>query len=280
MALKPKTLKAIQRAIQRFSAYLRYRAVGPHVLTKAELKDLIRSGMISPSQAPKTAVARSYLLAHSQTVDLTPAPKTTRDGAIDFLERMFSRYADKMGESMASDIQSQLEAQIMPFTDRTEGAAIYGAIKDPQVHAKYLGNVLKDKVDNWAQRWKLIVGTELTRASQYGAMDAILHNNRGTDPDGIRVAKVGPNDAATCAWCRKFWISESGDPKIYRLSELMANGTNIGKHRDDWGPTIDVTHPACRHKLIEVRPGWGFQNGTLTYKGSDHDEFLAQRKGR
>ena len=51
-----------------------------------------------------------------------------------------------------------------------------------------------------------------------------------------------------CQWCDKFY-TEGGKPKEYRLSELVANGSNYGKPKSAWLPTISVTHPRCRCQL-------------------------------
>lgn len=254
MALKKKTLNEVTKAMNRFVAFLRYRSIGPHACTKAELKDLVRSGMITATKAPKTSVLRAYAKTNSAMVGMGPMPRATSEGAVDFLERMFGRYTDKAAQQFTNDLLGQVEAHLMPFADRREGAAVYDLIRDKDKHKKYLGNALEGVVDNWRNRWKMIVNTELSRASNYGAMDAILHNNKGASPDDITVWKVGPHDALTCGGkhgdknpgCWEFWFLEDGlTPRVYKMSELMGNGTNIGKKRSDWKATVDNTHPNC-----------------------------------
>lgn len=248
------------------------------MLTKQDLKDLVRAGYITSSKPPKTAIARAYLKTHQQYA-AEVAPKSTREGSIDFLERMFERYMDKAGSQLETDISGQLESAIMPFVDRREGAAIYDVLRDKDVHKKYLGNILKDKVENWQHRWKMIVNTELARASNYGAVDAILHNNKDRSPHEVLVYKTGPHDDITCKYCMSFWFSDDGiTPKVYKLSELIANGSNIGRKAKEWKPTIDITHPHERHVLVELRDGYGFgQNGGMQYIGKDHNEYEKQR---
>jgi hypothetical protein len=275
-----KARKKIEAATRRFISFLRYRAIGPHALNKEELKDLVRSGMIRPGRPPKNAVQRAYALTHSKVVDESLAPRATRDGAVDFLERMFSRYAKKTGEALATDILGQIESQLMPFVDRSEGKAVYRLLKDPKVHQKYLGNKLNETVLNWANRWKLIVDTELHRASNLGAADAILHNNKpdSRGPDEIVVFKIGPNDGATCKHCRAFWFLPDGvTPKVYKFSEIIAGGSNIGRKANQWEATIDSTHAGCRHLLSELRPGYGFIGGKIEYINQAHSEYARQK---
>lgn len=280
MSVKTKTSKAIDKASERFINYLKYRAVGPHVLTKVQLKDLIRAGWIK-DLSPLAAVTSAYSLTHAKVADVM-APMTQREGALGFLERMFSRYAEKAGSELKHDIAGILESNVMPFVDRREGEQIYGLLKDPKNWGKYVGSALHGRVDNWRHRWSTIVKTELARASNWGAVDAILHNNKEKDPKDILVFKAGPNDDRTCPHCRKFWFKEDGrTPKVYKLSELMANGSNIGRKAKDWLATVDPTHPHCRHLMVELRPGYGFDDkGNLEYKSKQYDELDFQSKKR
>jgi hypothetical protein len=279
---KPKTRKRIELATRRFVAYLRYRAIGPHALTQAQLKDLVRAGLIRPGRPPKNAVQRAYELTHAK-VAAQKAPVATRDAAVSFLERMFDRYAEKAAKGLEADILGKLEAELMPFTDRSEGKLIYSLLKDPEKKKGYLGRALKGQVKNWSQRWKLIVDTELARASNLGAADAIIQNNKPDKkgPAEITVFKQGPNDGATCKHCRRFWFLEDGiTPRVYKMTDLMAGGTNIGRKQAEWRPTIDLTHPRCRHALQELRPGYGFVGGGLQFISKEHDEYESQRRRR
>ena len=280
MALRKKTLQEISKITRRFVNYMKYMSVGPHALSKSELKDLVRAGYITSSKPPKTAIARAYLKTNNQFA-VNEAPKAMREGAIDFLERMFQRYADKAGAQLETDILGQIESAIMPFADRQEGKNVYDILRDKDIHKKYLGNILNEKVKNWRHRWKMIVDTELSRASNFGAVDAILHNNKAKSPDDILVYKTGPHDGATCEYCYRFWfMPDRVTPKVYKLSELIANGSNIGRKQREWKPTIDITHPHERHILVELRDGYGFsQNGNLQYIGKGHDEHKKQRSG-
>jgi hypothetical protein len=273
--LDPQTLKKIEQAVKRFVAYLKYRSIGPHALDQETLKDLVRSGWIGPKTPPSVSIAESYLNTHTQ-VAKQPAPKSMRDGAIEFLERMHSRYVDKAGEQLKTDLLNDLESNLMPIIDRREGVAIYETLKDRKNHGKYLGNLLNDRVKNWRHRWSMIVQTELNRAANFGSLDAILHNNRDKSPDEIHVYKISRPDA--CKHCTEFYRNPDGTPRLYKLSEILQNGSNIGKKQADWKPCIDSTHPHCRCMLNEVKPGFGFKDKKLEYIGPEHNEYSAQRK--
>jgi hypothetical protein len=275
MPIKPKTFSAIDKAGKRFIAFLKFKSIGPHAITQLELKDLIRAGWITKAII-NSPVASSYTLTHAKVVD-TVTPMSTRKGSLDFLERMMSRYAEKAGTELKTDIAGIVESTIAPFSNREEGRHIYGLIKDPKNWGKYLGEALHGKVDNWRHRWDTIVRTELSRASNWGAVDAILHNNPSTPAEDLEVFKAGPNDDRTCKHCKKFWFDDGGHPKVYKMSDLMASGSNIGRKSAEWEATVDPTHPRCRHLLVQLRIGYGFdEKGNLKYKSKDYKHPIAK----
>jgi hypothetical protein len=317
MAISKKTQKAIEQHVDRYKLYMKYKTVGPHSITRNQLRDLIVSGWIPSFDKVQAPVLASYMLAHSQTANASvandkiaaggsggagngggstagagdagqspklPPPiiasKTTQRGALDFLDRMMDRYIGKAADQLKTDILSTVEGQLMPIIDRREGGVIFEALQDPKIHSKNLRGLLTDKVEGWEHRWRTIIGTELNRASNWGAMDAILSNNPSKGPEALTVYKQGnkPGHGA-CKYCTKFWYMEDGiTPRVYTMAELAANGSNVGRKAKDWLPTIDSTHPNETHILRELKPGFGFVNGSIEYIGIDHDEFGNQRK--
>lgn len=72
-------------------------------------------------------------------------------------------------------------------------------------------------------------------------------------PAKVEVYKRVINDASLCPWCSSFYTEADGQPKIYELSELQANGTNEGKPKSAWLPVVGATHPRCRCQLQYVK---------------------------
>ena len=60
------------------------------------------------------------------------------------------------------------------------------------------------------------------------------------------VYKVPIMDEKLCINCRRAYLNNDGTPKLFRLSELSSNGTNIGKQPKDYLPTLGVLHIHCR----------------------------------
>lgn len=64
--------------------------------------------------------------------------------------------------------------------------------------------------------------------------------------DDPYVYKVPIEDERLCKACKSAYLNEDGSPKIYRLSELEANGSNIGLKPNEWKPTLGQLHLHCR----------------------------------
>jgi hypothetical protein len=301
MSISKKTEKAIQMHVDRYKAYMKFKAIGPSGVTRNQLRDLISSGWIKPMEKVSAPVLNSYLITHAQTAEVSAkhenislglkqdnpdatqpvrAPVTTQQGALNFLDRMMDRYIGKAADQLKTDILSTVEGAIMPILDRREGAIVYEALQDKTLHTKNLRNLLTNKVDNWQHRYRTIIGTELNRASNWGAMDAILSNNPAKGPEQLMVYKQGnkPGHGA-CKYCTKFWyLSDGITPRVYTMAELAANGSNVGRKAKEWLPTIDSTHPNETHIMRELKPGFGFVNGSIEYIGKDYNELETQKK--
>ena len=125
-----------------------------------------------------------------------------------------------------------------------------------------LKQLLRDTAKDGNRDWSRIAVTEMSNLIGIGSLDRIITDNRHKDVEDIYVYRIAVNDAATCKWCRKFYIDEDGSPKVYRLSHLMANGSNMGKKRDDWQPCVQATHPNERcSSTLELKPGWKVRPG-------------------
>lgn len=91
----------------------------------------------------------------------------------------------------------------------------------------------------------------LTNLVNNAAVDEVTTNNliAQLPTSEIRVYKRVKNDGRLCAWCNKFYTNKDGSPKVYRLTDLLANGSNDGLPKSAWKPVVGSTHPRCRCEL-------------------------------
>lgn len=88
-----------------------------------------------------------------------------------------------------------------------------------------------------------------------GRVDEIKEETGEEDPYVYIVSRSN-----CCPHCRRVYQTPNG-PKIFKLSELQANGNNIGiKNPNNWKPTIPCLHPHCYDKDTEVLTdeGWKY----------------------
>ena len=115
---------------------------------------------------------------------------------------------------------------------------------------------------DWARDWDRIAVTEKHNAMQHGVADSYAERYGS----GARVAKRVMPDA--CPHCVRLYVGPDGHPRIFKLSTLLANGTNFRTKTGDWKPVVGPTHPHCQCQLFRVPEGWGFDaEGRLTPGG-------------
>lgn len=139
-----------------------------------------------------------------------------------------------------------------------------------------LGWIAKD----WARDWTRIAVTEKQNAMQHGQADSY----RRQYGDDVLVAKRVMDGA--CQHCMRVYNDPNGQPRIFKLSTLEANGTNVGRKAVDYRATLGPIHPFCSCVLVRIPAGWGFDekgdlvpDGKLGYVYDDEgDLMLAMRE--
>jgi hypothetical protein len=153
-----------------------------------------------------------------------------------------------------------------------------------QQFASELHHVMDDKARDWAR----IAYYETNESEKQGNAHRILEE----DPDAL-VYKV-PLPTA-CAMCKfSYLLSDEKTPRLFKLSELMANGSNIGRkpHPTRGGkvvpggridgeetvkPVVGLMHPWCACLGVYRAVGW---ESWLTDKQKEIIKAHNQKKGR
>lgn len=125
-----------------------------------------------------------------------------------------------------------------------------------------------------AQRdWLRAAHTELHNAMEEGRAHAIAQvTPEGTDP---MVFKRPRPDA--CKFCKLLYLNGK-KPRLFRMSELSANGTNHGRKAKrprrsgpmatEWKATVGSLHPWCQCPLQHMPEGFGFdKDGQMVFVG-------------
>lgn len=120
--------------------------------------------------------------------------------------------------------------------------------------AKKVRSRILEHLNDGARDLDRIASTELQRAHDMGRAHDIAERY-GAD---ARVFKRTGKDA--CKSCHAAYDDESGQPRIFLLSELQANGDNFGKKQKEWLPTVGPLHPNCHCTLYRMPTGATFDD--------------------
>lgn len=250
----------------RYNAII-FKIAGPESLTDDEIKELIERGLLDTNDLNHGLIKDAYYISRVRNgLDFKERPKVdikqfreqmNRNGpnlssreqyAIIHTKRSAGNYLTKLRDSALSSIEGEMRAWNYDERNRLLTEVIRPTIEEGIAEAKTTVNEvasrLRERTKDLYRDWRRVAVTELSNALNLGAADAIMNRNEGQDPKQILVYKIANLDAALCPHCRKFYVESNGiTPKVYPLSELMANGSNVGKKTKDWKPTIGATHP-------------------------------------
>src|ERR1035437_4245843 len=90
--------------------------------------------------------------------------------------------------------------------------------------------------------------------------DYILHDSFDRGKAQSIMSKVGGEAevykevySGACPSCIKAYLTAGigGKPKIFKLSVLLNNGSNIGRKQKDWLPVLGMMHPWCRCEVMQ-----------------------------
>jgi len=127
-----------------------------------------------------------------------------------------------------------------------------------------IASEIGQKTGDWSRNLGRIAATESQGAMQAGIVEG-LKKREQKKPEEIYVAKQPAPDACDdCVRLHLVGATRGAPPRIFKLSDLEANGTNIGKTRPAWQAVVGATHPWCGCDLVHVPEGWMFDaDGSL-----------------
>lgn len=116
-----------------------------------------------------------------------------------------------------------------------EAIAKRGSVKDVILA---IGNKTKD----WGRDLGRIAETEMQTAFETGRLEEI--RKEGGD-NALIYRDVFPG---ACRHCIALYLTAGigSAPKVFKLSQIIANGTNVDVKTKDWKPVAGSTHPFCR----------------------------------
>jgi hypothetical protein len=289
-------LQKIKTIIEKSYGKLLISTVGSKVFTKEELDQLEASGVDTSNESSLLElIYHNYLLndlrspsAPRNISEMRKQQQSRAEGLIhtsaeEHVNESFKQYVDKLNSDVQASFEGIIRDTNMSFRNNSIANLDRSEALDELVRESTVGQIksaLKDYLEDANRNYERIAVTEVANSLGMGSVDRIALSNPEKKPEDILVFRIPVRDAALCKHCRKFYLDEDETPAVYKLSTLLANGTNYGKKTADWKPVAVATHPNDRESgVIELKPGWKVQiDGRLEFIGlKEWNSYIAKK---
>jgi hypothetical protein len=124
--------------------------------------------------------------------------------------------------------------------------------------ARQLAAELGEATKDWERDWLRIAYYLTHEAFNTGRAQSIF-KNYGEDAEVYFDVLEG-----ACKICNELYLEDPDNPfskpKVFLLKDILANGNNIGRKRDEMLPTVSPVHPYCRCTINHKKPGFDWDD--------------------
>lgn len=282
MPISKVAIKSILGMVENYHLSFLADVIGPSVLEKKELERLTKKGLV-PKGTDLIQKAYEYGVAtgggsklESSGMSLADFGKYSKIAPIlTYEERLAVEHAKDNAATYVRALGTQLikkaRAVILDADKKLRRAKLLKKSVNEKQILKDVSKSIKQILEAQKKDLLKIAVTEVNNALQEGRMHAIVKSS-GPESDPYVFKRPQPD---ACKYCKLLYLTKSGVPKVFRLSELVDNGSNVGRKAGrplakccGWRATVDSIHPHCRCELHHMPPGFGFNDkGTMVYKG-------------
>ena len=117
-------------------------------------------------------------------------------------------------------------------------------------------STIKNKTGDFARDIDRVVDTTMHEAYNTGRIMSIKKKK------GDKAKVWHQVYQGACKHCISLYLTNGigSEPKVFTVSELLANGSNYGKKTKDWLPVSPPVHPYCRCQTFEYFEGWDWSH--------------------
>jgi len=288
MLLTDEQIHEIRRIIEEHHSAFVANVIDPKAIAPELLEKLKAKGMINP-QINSTQEAYLYGIV----LAVMNEPKAATMGYDQFKEyvrknpiplsppevraiEMAQHHAAEYAVGLANRINTYKTEQVDDLDRSLVAQEIRGEIQTATAEniakresVRKLKSDLGWKRKDWSRDWDRIAVTEKNTAMQRGAAN---HYAKEYGKDVLVFKRPMPDACKHCV--KAYLVPGTNRPKVFKLSELEANGTNYGKKAALWLPTVGSLHPNCQCQLGRVPKGWGFDEDGELVPGGEYLEVV------
>lgn len=187
-----------------------------------------------------------------------------------------------LGEKIKNDVRASISAEEMSFLQAEQAAkaneVIHKEILEGTLQKKTVQKIssnIAHQMQDWNRDWGRIVETECQDVFNLGRAQAYMQD----DSDPLVYFQVY---SGACRHCISLYLTNGvgSQPKLFRMSTLLNNGTNYGVKSADWKPTIHPVHPFCRCNLMQLPKGYEWNEETHRFEPPKNYVPKVPRKSR
>lgn len=274
MALTPSQIRQIKKVIEEHMNVIMELTIGDTKVSPETLKK------IGVPKSVSNLITDSYKYGKLTTVMNKNLSKMSPQEVNDMLKKL--KVSSRQQRSMEY-LKAKTQLSIDNLTQRMTSAVITSALQNQLDMYQAIGQVvpeavkkntdrykvvqqLRDLTQDWERDWHRVAHSEMWDAKVQGEANAIMDNESPISKKGkdtMVFKRPAPN---ACNKCKQLYLEADGiTPKLFKITELQANGSNYGKKQADWKPTLGILHPNCMCPLSVMPDGYKFDSsGQLT----------------
>ena len=183
--------------------------------------------------------------------------------ALEYVEMHTGENITALGAKITSDI---VPALVNADLSQLQGIrmVVSAGILETESRGK-VAQGLRDLSGDWDRDWDRVAQTEMWNAKLYSEAQTILDGTSAfSDKGGDTLVFKRPASYA-CNQCKRLYLEADGKtPRLFRLTDMMAYGTNAGLKTADWNPVFGTMHPNCGCPFAVMPDGAAFdENGRI-----------------
>ena len=158
--------------------------------------------------------------------------------------------ASRIKNDISNSNSQRAKAKIARYREKIDSSIEEAVRKNSSVTE--LANSIQSKLKKWTTDFDRVADYSLHEAFDMGQALSIQ------DKYGNSAKVYKEVYAGACESCQKLYLTKGigSKPKIFELSAIMANGTNIGRNKQEWLPVVGSTHPWCRCTIFHIPFGY------------------------
>ena len=276
----PEQLKEIVKIIQDHHAGFMIGAGLKDQFDTAEIDRLVKQGVLPPESIDMIDDAFTYGQMTATLKELedqkklktvtyekfkarvaeTPVPVTSNEQrAIDWAKHSAGVHMSGIGTKVADDFSTMVIAE-----DATLRRKYMGVVRDSVAQGvderaawRRIGSDIGHKTGDWSRDMARVAATETQGAFQEAYVEGLI--KREGEPDSVLVSKQPAPGA--CKHCVRLHMTsgEGSAPRVFKLSELTENGSNVGRKAAEWKAVVGTVHPWCACEIVHLPPGFGYE---------------------